>query len=207
VELNDKLAEGEEGLKRYLAAPPILHGGFGVLVVACSSDEQLVIRMRSEACADYLDANKWAVSANEGLRADHDVNKDGTFKPCLQIVARALQNELLGYEGRGPEVVDKMECHLTGVLLYLPNLTVNLCFLVHLGATLNEIMELAKGAPHAHEFKITKGEPFTREAICSFVASTRDFGDEQSSIYAKSWCEGSLVPFYFALRVKETQPK
>ncbi len=196
------IGSGKEELKRYLADPPIVHGGFGVLVVVRTRDEKLIIRKRSNKCADFMDANKWAVSANEGLRADLDVNTDGSFKPCTQIIARALQNELVGHSERGKELVRAMDCALTGVLLYLPNLCVNLCFLVRLNAKFDEIKDLERSTIHLDEFipEETRGEPFTRRGICSFVASTRQPNQEGLSVYAKSWCEGSLVPYFLALQ-------
>jgi hypothetical protein len=87
------------------------------------------------------------------------------------------------------------------VLLYLPNLVINLCFLVHLDAELEEIDKLARKAPHEHEFihEATRGESFTRQDICSFISTTRQPDVAGQYLYANTWCEGSLVPFYFAL--------
>ena len=197
----------DEGLLNYLRHPQIVHSGCGVLVVVCTRDEKLVIRRRSDRCANFKDAHKLAASANEGFRSGRreptDIKPDGTMKPCIDIVKRALCNELVGW-GKGRQFLDGMECYLTGVLVYLENLSVNLCFLAYIDASFRQIEDLALHAPHADEatgeFDEIISKPFTREDICEYVQSTKRGGP---SPFAKEWCEGSLVSYYLALRAKE----
>lgn len=212
TKISTEVGETEDDLLKYLANPHIVHGGSGVLVVACTSDDKLVIRRRSEYCANYRDANKLAASANEGLRTsgpDTDIKPDGTMKPCIEIVKRALRNELLGSDDdkddknrdkaiRIAELLRSMRCYLTGVLLYRPNLTINLCFLVHLDAAFEEVEELAAEAAHTDEFTETIGTPYNRGEFCEFIASTRQPSTD-GGIFTNSWCEGSLLPYYLAL--------
>lgn len=200
------LGDGENGLRSYLAKPQLIHGGTGFLIVVSTGDGNLIIRRRSDKCANYKDANKLCVAANEGLRFNKgkggDIRPDGSLKPCIEIVKRMLRNELLGINPRAEELMADMQCDLTGVLLYLPNFSVNLCFLVHLEETkVDEVKRMAARAPHAREFieEETKGIPFNRTDVCSYVLRTREGNSDGQSAFAKSWCEGSLVPFYLSL--------
>jgi hypothetical protein len=205
-DLRKKLGQGHKRLQTYLANPHLIHGGFGVAVVVRTSDNMLVIRKRSEGAADFGEANKWYMSANEGLRADQDVeqNSSGTrvMKPCIEIVKRALRKELVGERFPLDERTMK-SCYLTGVLLYLPNLSVNLCFLVELGASFEEVKMLASQAEHEREFRPMEGDDaplvrFRRADVCEFVAGTRQPRKDGQGPYAEEWDEGSLVAIRLA---------
>jgi hypothetical protein len=202
--LPQQLGEGENGLQKYLARPQLIHGGFGVAVMVVTSDRRLVIRKRSEGAADFGEANKWYMSANEGLRANEDILTDRSgarvIKPCIEIVKRAIRKELVG---EGFPIDERLaSCYLTGVLLYLPNLSVNLCFLVGLNASFEDLVALEKEAEHAerefHPLEDASFVQYTRRSMCDFVAGTRVPAKHTLNPYAQQWDEGSLVAMRLA---------
>jgi len=158
--LREELGQGGKRLQQYLAAPLFIHGGFGVAVMVRTSDNMLVIRKRSGGAADFGESYKLYMSTNEGLRANLDVEHGSSgalmMKPCIEIVKRALRNELVGEEGDGGLPLDERNmksCYLTGALLYLPNLSINLCFFVDLAGSFEQIKWLADRVPkHSPEF-------------------------------------------------------
>jgi hypothetical protein len=213
-DLRKKVGQGHRRLQTYLANPELIHGGFGVAVVVRTSDNVVVIRKRSEGAADFGEANKWYMSANEGLRADKDAKKNRSgarvMKPCIEIVKRALRKELVG-ELFPLDKSTMKACYLTGVFLYLPNLSINLSFLVELGASFEEVKSLASQAEHEREFRPMEGDDaplvrFRRADICKFVAGTRRHSKDGKGPYSEKWDEGSLVAIRLAYPPEKFRP-
>lgn len=168
----------------------LIHGGFGAAVVVLTNDNHLVIRRRSNNVAKYKDANLLFMSVNEGLNAKLDIDwqHPGYLRPCTHIVQRGLREELVGDHF---DLEKKMSaCWITGVLLYLPNLVVNPCFLVSLDASKEEVEAAAEDIwtkDSKWEGPIERFLPFTQDDIAAYITET------VGTRAADKWDEGSLI--------------
>jgi aminoglycoside phosphotransferase (APT) family kinase protein len=190
------------GLRAYCAegVQEAIHGGFGTLeIVHCLRDKPstVVLRRRSKRGADFDDAGKWSSTTNETVFSSHkcDVDgKTGQLRPAMEWVRRALKAELLG---NALEVGDIQlhACFFTGVLLYKPNLTFNLSFLVSLDCTAEDLLRhvpLSSGA--INEYDEARVVPFTPHDLNEFLAGTTT-GEDLSL----EWDEGGLAAVLMAL--------
>jgi hypothetical protein len=202
------------GLVDYLSNfQEFVHLSLGTLVLVRTLRDQpnrLIIRKRSETAANWKDGGKLVASANEGLRPDEDV-VDGKLKDFTDIVNKNLQNELLGWPaaGRTNELIKLIRhYYFTGAVLYLPNLSICLCFLVDIDCTVKEILDAARRAPHSlTEFKQTCEDPrFRYLTMGEFIKQgfvCPEFSDQglkhlfeetiKDGSAEKTWDEGSLV--------------
>jgi hypothetical protein len=187
------------GLMDYVGSEfqEFIHLGLGVLVVVNTlQDNRLVIRQRSRRSANYEDGGKLAASANEGLNASVDIDESdpNRLREFTWIVNRALREELFGSPPADSQEIDLISrirrCYLTGLCVYTPNLSINLCFLTQVDCTAEQALEAARRARDAgFEFGHAAAFPeFTYRGIEKFFKETitTDSANE-------TWDEGSLV--------------
>jgi len=191
--LRDRLC-APSGFNDYLAGDfQFVHMGLGIQVVVCTNDKRhkrLVIRKRSRHISNDEDAGKLVVSVNEGLKSPDDVSPGGPprqFNDFTAIINRALEEELFARPPRELaelQLFEKIEKYeLIGGLAYLPNLSVNLVFLVTVNASLEHVFEAAKyvkeGRPEFEpddpnrcpEFNVLDIERFLRSTITTQAAN------------------------------------
>jgi len=166
----------------------LIHGGLGILVIVHCRDRRgqdfVIFRRRSKTGANYKDAAKWSSTVNEGLSPYKDKDeRTGELKPALDWVRRALERELLGDALADRKILIRA-CYLTGVLLYLENLTFNLCFLVSLDCDPDVLLRQIPLSPEGSEYNEARVVPFTVPGLNSFLTET---------VPLKQWDEGALA--------------
>jgi hypothetical protein len=173
------------------------HLGLGVLIIVHTLvDNRLIIRQRSRRSANYEDGGKFAASANEGLDPHVDVDDEHPYRVrnFTHLVKRALREELFGPASSDPSQLDLIaqirQCYLTGMCVYTPNLSIDLCFLVRADCTAEEALEAARHARDASfEFQQATALPeFTYQGVEKFLKAT--ITTESAN---DTWDEGSLV--------------
>ena len=173
----------------------------GVVILVKTSDNFLFVRRRSGEAADTIDARKLYASAVGGLsEADIDYTASPPkLKNLKSIADRVLEEEIFS---ENKELLKQTEYrHLTGVLLYRPNVGLNLCLLVQTKCSMKDVLAVAERAVHGWEFQAQKPHrypEFSREDVERFCRET--IGDGNAN---KEWDEGSLVAMLLATRVLE----
>jgi hypothetical protein len=206
-----KYVEPEEGpAGRHFQG--FIHLGLGDMIyIQTIPDNKLWIRQRSrKGAADDDDGGKWAASANEGFKEigqyfSRDQRDNWKLKPLNEIVDIALKTEVLP-EPRENTSDDKLielvrEYWLTGILLYVPNRSINLCFLVRMNRTAEYVELIARDAPHKSEFDLeaNKHPEFTPHELYKCLKETI-LGENANEF----WDEGSLAGLLMAMRVQPT---
>jgi hypothetical protein len=186
-----------------------IHPSLGVAIIAHTlEDNRIVITRRGALAANkQKEAGKYFMSANEGLNLkDVDYDESGSVLHSPRtVVERALKEELLGQGGPGPGapayLIPKIErCDLTGIWLYLPNMSINLCFYVALNCHSKDVRNsypYARDARFETPFIINEkkwdkatGLPEgTLPGIYQFIERTLKGKNELSEV----WDEGALV--------------
>jgi hypothetical protein len=190
------------GLLNYLdndSLPEMMHGGVGILVIVhCRVGNYIIIRRRSKRVAAYKDAGKFAPSANEGLNInDLEKNSYTRLASAEEWVTRALEEELVGTGNIGTKrgQIPMHACYWTGVLLYLPNLTVNLSFVASLECDLETLLvatSQARDSGFEYDQKLYPVR-FTFTDLSRFLRKTVN---NSASIM---WDEGALAAVGMAL--------
>jgi hypothetical protein len=217
----DRLAYKPNELRKYLEAESepfqeFIHLGLGdVIFVQTMRDNKLVIRKRSARAANDKDSNRWAASANEGFKEQETYfvsdQHSCRLKPLKEIVDIALGTEIFADPPVGSRernlIASTKEYWLTGILLYLPNMSLNLCFLVRTECTAKEAIDRALAARHRDEFVLSADQSpqLTVDGVGAFLR------EHITTKYASdTWDEGSLAALLMALRVpqlrRETHP-
>ena len=109
------------------------------VIVRTLADNKIIITRRSSNAANNAgEAGNYFMSVNESLTGD-DINKNRPGEICLyDVIKRGLDEELGINKKSGLD--SKIEsCTFTGSFLYLPNLSVNLCFYVALDCSSEEL--------------------------------------------------------------------
>jgi len=177
----------------YLERPQeVVHGGLGFCAVVCCNkgkDKIIAIRKRSYQVANDQDSGKLSSTANEGLKVN-DMGGANILKPAEEWVKRGLKREVLG------DAIEQLQiraCYLTGALVYLPNLSFNLAFLVVLDCEARDLSHAMLLAPDKGEYVLEPGDlsfipvPFTLAGLSQYLADT--VGSDAS----KTWDEGALA--------------
>jgi hypothetical protein len=111
-----------------------IHLGLSVsILVHCIRDNSLIITRRSAYTANPAgEAGLYFISANEGINTlDLNQAKKNELVSVHEIVQRALCEEIIGINKHDKPISQAIEsCNLTGAFLYLPNMSISLCFCV-----------------------------------------------------------------------------
>jgi hypothetical protein len=201
----EALAKPGPFLEEYLADfQRCIHGTFGLaIVVHTLRDNRLVVTRRSSHAAHSAgEAGKYWLSANEGTsRKDLDPNRAGELNPIYKMVERALDEELIGSK-KGTEslLAAVRTCVVTGVVLYLPNLSINLCVDVGIDSTAEDVRRSQRYArdgrfenwivDEKRWDKVTGLPEYSISGLTKFIQES--IGNRAPS---ETWDEGSLVAF------------
>jgi class 3 adenylate cyclase len=186
-----------------------IHLSLGVLVVIHTlKDDRVIIRKRSSMAADFGEANKFVASANEGLRGGYIDERSGALLPFKDILAKVLTNEVFGLPAKGKKDLIALtnSIFLTGACLYLPNLSIDLCFLARTDCTAEQVHVAARSAPHSifefqqwckkPGFKMRGIDEFIKHGLaCPKIGELGEFMKRTIAVGSArdSWDEGSLI--------------
>jgi hypothetical protein len=172
-----------------------IHTSLGLaIIVHTLEDDHIIITRRSAHSANQAgEAGKYFMSVNEGInKNDIDSDHPKELKPLSDIVERALREELLGGES-GRALISKIESFsLTGMWLYLPNMSIDLCLYVVLNCHSKDVRN---SYPRARDGEFETSEIIndlpkcTISDIYQFVERSLKGKNELSEV----WDEGALV--------------
>lgn len=141
--LEEKLSKG---FSEYTASPGVqrnIHLSFGIaLYVHTLVDNRVIITRRSAHAANPAgEAGLYFLSANEGWTR-RDLGPDEQTISLRRSVERAIEEEIAGRHKHAPEIINRIErCTVTGAVLYLPNLSVNLGLYVGINCSSKEMRD------------------------------------------------------------------
>ena len=197
----------------------LVHSGFGIgVMVHTLTDNKLIVTIRSDYAADFRDANKLAMSANESVNS-WDLRPDEDFLPFESIVNRAVNEELFSkqklYQDADPKAERReslwdrsVRCRLVGALIYFPNLSCSLIFMLSVNCDSEHVRYAWARAPHGKfsAKRIVDDLPdCSVDGIAQFIAKTlRD--PETGKMSTNRWDEGSLVALRLCGEASEVNP-
>jgi len=189
-----------------------IHLGFGVSVILNTlKDNSIIITKRSShAFNNSGEAGKYFMSANEGINmSDINQNRKNQFNPLIEIVKRSLDEEIVGITKSNLNILTLIKkCYCTGVFLYLPNMTINLCFYVSIDCHSSDIRDRYQYARDSgfetseiifekRADKKTGLPKFSNKHIFKFLKQT--IGNRPPN---KTWDEGALATLILSTNVK-----
>jgi hypothetical protein len=226
--LRKLLKPGNEGLFKYTQSgfQELIHSGFGIAVMVHTlEDNKLILTERSgEFSASFKDADKLAMSAGESLNyfdlRHPDLRKEG-IAPFEDIVHRAVGEELLsskefsvitgktGPFGKPTTLWDlKERCLLLGALVYIPNLSCNLVFLLTLNcsaASVRRAWRESREGRFSAKRVLEELPECTPDSIYQFVAK-RLKDPKTGKKSTVQWDEGSLVSLLMCAHAPAIEP-
>lgn len=200
----------------------LVHCGFGIgVMVHTVKDNKLIITVRSDdQSAGFTDAGKLAESANESLNT-WDLGQD-EIRPIKEIVRRAVNEELFSKaefrhggdlsEGGKEALWDvKEHCWLLGALVYFPNLSCNLLFMLSLDCYAEQVRQAWGRSPQGRfsakailpDHELPDCSP---DGIAEFITKHLNNDPETGETSTDQWDEGSLVPLLLCSHVPQIKP-
>ena len=121
----------QRGLHLSLSIAAILH---------TRTDNKVIITRRSAHAANQAgEAGKFFMSVNEGLNAD-DIGTDRRTVDIYRAIKRSINEEIYGItQGRDELSLIIHKVRFTGLFLYLPNMSIGMCFYVSLNCDSEQI--------------------------------------------------------------------
>jgi hypothetical protein len=201
------------GFKEYVDSgiQEFVHLSLGALIMIHTLvDDRVIIRRRSSTAADFGEAGKLYATVNEGFRAEYYEKQTKKLLPIKDMLTRMLRNEVFGPPAQGEiDLIRRTEnMFLTGALVFLPNFSIDLCFLARTNCTVDQVRAAVRTAPHApKEFKIWREYPTYKlpevqvEEMKEYTVMCPKFGDlgdfvrnvTDSKPANEDWDEGSII--------------
>ena len=160
-------------------------------------------RRSAHAANQAGEAGKFFMSVNEGLNAD-DIGTDRRTVDIYRAIKRSINEEIYGItQGRDELSLIIHKVRFTGLFLYLPNMSIGMCFYVSLNCDSEQIRrkyEYARdrGIETISILPSFGGEctlpDYTESDIMRFIDKTTE-----RDAPSKTWCEGSLIALIYSM--------
>jgi len=182
-----------------------IHLGVSVSVlVHCIEDDSVILTRRSAYTANPSgEAGLYFISANEAINAIDSSTSNSNKLNIYNVIKRALREEIIGISCYNDNYLDDLiaRCCFTGAFLYLPNMSISLCFYVSIYSSAENVRanyKYARDSRFEHSRIIDDRKWDAHTGLPSF--STKNmYNFLQYTIGEKNicevWDEGAVVAF------------